>query len=150
MPIIAHEPKQYYLVEITFLGDFSAQVESMSFYDVLLDFVLLDAFDDLATPPYSVSAAIQNRWLSARIKETVRQHLVMLRACHSSLATPPTQVPASSNEHSHPQFIACADAPAAILSSIEIVYLLSDISCKQLMFYRLNKPFYSEATYSFW
>lgn len=45
-------------------------VVELSFYDVLLDFVLLDAFDDLATPPYSVATAVQNRWLSARIKET--------------------------------------------------------------------------------
>ena len=43
----------------------------LSFYDVLLDFVLLDAFDDLETPPYTVATAVQNRWLSARIKETV-------------------------------------------------------------------------------
>jgi len=47
------------------------QVTDLSFYDVLLDFVLLDAFDDLETPPYSVATAVQNRWLSARIKETV-------------------------------------------------------------------------------
>ena len=47
------------------------QVTHLSFYDVLLDFVLLDAFDDLETPPYSVATAVQNRWLSARIKETV-------------------------------------------------------------------------------
>lgn len=45
-------------------------VVEVSFYDVLLDFVLLDAFDDLATPPYTVATAVQNRWLSARIKET--------------------------------------------------------------------------------
>lgn len=50
---------------------FLLQVTDLSFYDVLLDFVLLDAFDDLATPPYSVATAVQNRWLSARIKETV-------------------------------------------------------------------------------
>ena len=47
------------------------QVKEMSFYDVLLDFVLMDAFDDLETPPYTVATAVQNRWLSARIKETV-------------------------------------------------------------------------------
>ena len=47
------------------------KVVEISFYDVLLDFVLLDAFDDLATPPYTVATAVQNRWLSARIKETV-------------------------------------------------------------------------------
>ena len=50
---------------------FMFQVKDMSFYDVLLDFILLDAFDDLETPPYSVATAVQNRWLSARIKETV-------------------------------------------------------------------------------
>ena len=50
---------------------FMLQVKDMSFYDVLLDFILLDAFDDLETPPYSVATAVQNRWLSARIKETV-------------------------------------------------------------------------------
>ena len=49
----------------------SFKVVEISFYDVLLDFVLLDAFDDLATPPYTVATAVQNRWLSARIKETV-------------------------------------------------------------------------------
>ena len=43
----------------------------MSFYDILLDFVLLDAFDDLDQPPSSVVMAIQNRWLSPSIKETV-------------------------------------------------------------------------------
>ena len=48
-----------------------SKVVEISFYDVLLDFVLLDAFDDLATPPYTVATAVQNRWLSARIKETV-------------------------------------------------------------------------------
>ena len=53
-----------------FCGLFFKVVE-ISFYDVLLDFVLLDAFDDLATPPYTVATAVQNRWLSARIKETV-------------------------------------------------------------------------------
>ena len=50
------------------------QVTDLSFYDVLLDFVLLGAFDDLATPPYSVATAVQNRWLSARIKETVSNY----------------------------------------------------------------------------
>lgn len=54
------------------------QVIDLSFYDVLLDFVLLDAFDDLATPPYSVATAVQNRWLSARIKETVSDSLLPL------------------------------------------------------------------------
>ena len=57
------------------------QVIDLSFYDVLLDFVLLDAFDDLATPPYSVATAVQNRWLSARIKETVSDSQLLHPIC---------------------------------------------------------------------
>ena len=48
----------------------SFKVVEFSFYDVLLDFALA-AFYDLATPPYTAATAVQNRWLSARIKETV-------------------------------------------------------------------------------
>ncbi len=43
----------------------------MSFYDIVLDFLLLDAFDDLESPPTSVTCITQNRWLSNRVKETV-------------------------------------------------------------------------------
>ncbi|KAL1434665.1 hypothetical protein MTO96_011482 [Rhipicephalus appendiculatus] len=39
-------------------------------YDVVIDYVLLDAFDDLSSPPQSVVAVIQNRWLTAGFKET--------------------------------------------------------------------------------
>ncbi|XP_077564793.1 mitoguardin-like [Haemaphysalis longicornis] len=40
-----------------------------SVYDVVIDYLLLDAFDGLGTPPQSVVAVIQNGWLSARFKE---------------------------------------------------------------------------------
>lgn len=43
----------------------------MTFYDIVLDFILMDAFDDLENPPSSVIAVIQNRWLSNSFKETV-------------------------------------------------------------------------------
>ena len=43
----------------------------MSFYDIVLDFILMDAFDDLANPPSTVLAVVQNRWLSNGFKETV-------------------------------------------------------------------------------
>ncbi|XP_077564749.1 mitoguardin-like isoform X3 [Haemaphysalis longicornis] len=39
-------------------------------YDVVIDYVLLDAFDDLSSPPQSVVAVIQNRWLTSGFKET--------------------------------------------------------------------------------
>lgn len=48
----------------------------MTFYDIVLDFILMDAFDDLENPPSSVIAVIQNRWLSNSFKETVSPHLV--------------------------------------------------------------------------
>jgi hypothetical protein len=45
-------------------------VQCLNFYDVALDFILLDAFDDLEDPPSAISAVIQNRWLSQSFKET--------------------------------------------------------------------------------
>ncbi|VDP00832.1 unnamed protein product [Soboliphyme baturini] len=48
------------------------KVQELNFYDVLMDFVLMDAFDDLAHPPASVLAVAQNRFLTASFKESVR------------------------------------------------------------------------------
>lgn len=42
----------------------------MTFYDIVLDFIILDAFRDLDAPPGSVLAVIQNRFLSRGFKET--------------------------------------------------------------------------------
>jgi len=42
----------------------------LNFYDIALDFILLDAFDDLENPPLAITAVIQNRWLSQSFKET--------------------------------------------------------------------------------
>ncbi len=47
-------------------------VKAMTFYDILMDFIILDAFRDLDSPPSSVLAVIQNRFLSNGFKETVR------------------------------------------------------------------------------
>lgn len=44
----------------------------MSFFDIVLDFILMDAFEDLENPPSSVLAVLRNRWLSDSFKETVR------------------------------------------------------------------------------
>lgn len=46
-------------------------VKAMTFYDVVLDYILMDAFEDLDMPPQSVTAVIQNRWLSNGFKESV-------------------------------------------------------------------------------
>ena len=57
------------------------QVKTISFYDVVMDFILMDAFDDLENPPSSVTAVVNNRWLSNGFKETVR-----LAQCSASLS----------------------------------------------------------------
>jgi len=44
-------------------------VKCMTFYDIVLDFIILDAFEDLESPPSSVTAVVQNRWLSNGFKE---------------------------------------------------------------------------------
>lgn len=46
-------------------------VKAMTFYDVVLDFIILDAFKDLDSPPASVLAVVNNRFLSNGFKETV-------------------------------------------------------------------------------
>jgi hypothetical protein len=46
-------------------------VKAMTFYDVVLDYILMDAFEDLEAPPSSVTAVVQNRWLSNGFKESV-------------------------------------------------------------------------------
>ncbi|XP_018332761.1 mitoguardin [Agrilus planipennis] len=45
-------------------------VKALTFYDVVLDYILMDAFEDLEAPPSSVTAVVQNRWLSNGFKET--------------------------------------------------------------------------------
>lgn len=46
-------------------------VKAMTFYDICLDFIILDSFRDLDAPPGSVTAVVQNRFLSNGFKETV-------------------------------------------------------------------------------
>lgn len=46
------------------------EVYHLNFYDIALDFILLDAFEDLESPPSAITAVIQNRWLSQSFKET--------------------------------------------------------------------------------
>ncbi|XP_017580709.1 mitoguardin 2 [Pygocentrus nattereri] len=55
-------------------------VVCMNFFDVVLDFILMDAFEDLENPPTSVVAVLRNRWLSDSFKETA-----LATACWSVL-----------------------------------------------------------------
>ena len=43
----------------------------MSFYDVALDFILLDSFDDIVNPPAAITAVMQNGWLTNGMKQSV-------------------------------------------------------------------------------
>uniref|UniRef100_A0A8C5P111 Mitoguardin 1 n=1 Tax=Jaculus jaculus TaxID=51337 RepID=A0A8C5P111_JACJA len=45
-------------------------VMNINFYDVVLDFVLMDSFEDLENPPTSIQNVVSNRWLNASFKET--------------------------------------------------------------------------------
>ncbi|XP_063792556.1 mitoguardin 2 [Pseudophryne corroboree] len=55
-------------------------VVCMNFFDIALDFILMDAFEDLEDPPMSVIAVLRNRWLSDSFKETA-----LATACWSVL-----------------------------------------------------------------
>lgn len=55
-------------------------VVCMNFFDIVLDFILMDAFEDLDSPPSSVVAVLRNRWLSDSFKETA-----LATACWSVL-----------------------------------------------------------------
>ena len=45
-------------------------VKCFTFYDIVLDYIILDAFDDLESPPATVIAVMQNRWLTSSFKES--------------------------------------------------------------------------------
>ncbi|XP_046845900.1 mitoguardin-like isoform X2 [Xenia sp. Carnegie-2017] len=51
-------------------------VPYQTFYDVVLDFILMDAFTDLENPPYSVQVAVQNSWLPAYVQRTALETAV--------------------------------------------------------------------------
>ncbi|XP_038267981.1 mitoguardin 1 isoform X2 [Dermochelys coriacea] len=45
-------------------------VKNLNFYDIVLDFILMDSFEDLENPPTSIQNVINNRWLNSSFKET--------------------------------------------------------------------------------
>ena len=47
----------------------------MNVYDVVLDFILLDAFDELKDPPTTLLNVLRNRWLSESLKVSVSSTL---------------------------------------------------------------------------
>ncbi|KAK3888964.1 hypothetical protein Pcinc_007030, partial [Petrolisthes cinctipes] len=72
--LLAYDAMMEFLLECDWV-DVQAElqargVKAITFYDVVLDFILMDAFDDLENPPSSVTAVVQNRWLSNGFKES--------------------------------------------------------------------------------
>ncbi|KAG7456693.1 hypothetical protein MATL_G00238600 [Megalops atlanticus] len=45
-------------------------VKHLNFYDIVLDFILMDSFEDLENPPISIQNVVNNRWLNSAFKET--------------------------------------------------------------------------------
>ncbi|KAL0273670.1 UNVERIFIED_CONTAM: hypothetical protein PYX00_006295 [Menopon gallinae] len=73
--LIAYEDMLTYLQDKRNWEDFETElyakeVKALTFYDVVLDYILMDAFEDLESPPSSVTAVVQNRWLSNGFKES--------------------------------------------------------------------------------
>ncbi|XP_018898192.2 mitoguardin [Bemisia tabaci] len=73
--LVAYEEMLLFLQKRTSWQDMEDElsvkgVKALTFYDVVMDYILMDAFEDLETPPSSVLAVVQNRWLSNGFKET--------------------------------------------------------------------------------
>ncbi|XP_018415364.1 PREDICTED: mitoguardin-1 [Nanorana parkeri] len=49
---------------------FSRGVRNINFYDVFLDFIVIDSLEDLENPPLSIQNVVKNRWLNSSFKET--------------------------------------------------------------------------------
>lgn len=60
----------------------SVQVAELNFWDVVLDFILIDAFEDVSHPPSAVLAVAKNRFLSDSIKQSTLSTVIwsMLKA----------------------------------------------------------------------
>ncbi|XP_074598486.1 mitoguardin isoform X1 [Brevipalpus obovatus] len=52
-------------------------IPCISFYDIVLDYIVLDSFDDLEDPPSTIISVAQNTWFSTGFKETALRAAVM-------------------------------------------------------------------------
>ena len=50
----------------------------MNVYDIALDFILLDAFDDIGHPPSAIIAVLHNSWITDGMKRSVSSQT----SCH--------------------------------------------------------------------
>ncbi|XP_040216592.1 mitoguardin 1 [Rana temporaria] len=61
------QPETWVLTETEL---FSRGVRNMNFYDIFLDFIVMDSLEDLENPPLSIQNVVKNRWLNSSFKET--------------------------------------------------------------------------------
>lgn len=52
------------------------KIPSASFYDLVIDYMILESFDDLDNPPSAVMSVANNRWLSSGFRELALQTAV--------------------------------------------------------------------------
>lgn len=52
-------------------------IPCISFYDIVLDYIILDSFDDLENPPSTIMTVAQNSWISAGFRESALRTAVM-------------------------------------------------------------------------
>lgn len=52
------------------------KIPIVSFYDLVLDYMILESFDDLENPPSAVTSVASNRWLSSGFRELALQTAV--------------------------------------------------------------------------
>nr|CAB3263839.1 mitoguardin-2-like [Phallusia mammillata] len=79
-----NEPENWPKIEEELKG---RRVVQISFYDIVLDFLIMDAFDDLESPPSALTSIMQNRWLADSLKESALSAAVwsVLKAKRSRL-----------------------------------------------------------------
>ncbi|VDK44845.1 unnamed protein product, partial [Gongylonema pulchrum] len=65
-------------------------VPELGFWDVVLDYVLIDAFEEFSRPPSAVLAVTRNMFLSQSLKESTLATVIwsMLKAKRARLAVP--------------------------------------------------------------
>ncbi|KAM3915585.1 mitoguardin 1 [Leptodactylus fuscus] len=62
-----NNPDSWSIMENELLG---RGVKNMNFYDIFLDFIVMDSLEDLENPPLSIQNVVKNRWLNSSFKET--------------------------------------------------------------------------------
>ena len=52
-------------------------IPCLSFYDVVIDYVILDSFEDLDNPPQTVISVVKNQWMPIRFKEIAMKAAIL-------------------------------------------------------------------------